>query len=1845
MENNKNNSLPIIWTTLSEVQLKKQNTHVVGCSHRILNNFIFSISLFLILLSNVAFSQCTVTGSADVCIGDIKVYQTSFSGSTYHWTVIGGSVMSFQNGKVTVIWGPAGTGTVSVQINDANQSVLATCSLGVFIHSLPQPNITTSFITECVLFEKDDHGNITPNIDPSACWKVCESSTVQYFTPLNTGSTYVWEVIGAISVTQTPAGNEISVQWDGTSNALVRVTETNQFGCSSTVEQCITVMRKPITTLETVPAFVIQPGGNKELTVCLYETITFNGFFNPGNSNSPVMNWFWNFGDGQVSTEQNPNHSYSRPGTYEVQLIVTNQCGCQAIANLVVYVTESIPPTIECATPVCQGDTATYFTYAQCDNYVWTVTNGTIISPTPLGSSIQVVWNNGVNGPGVVTLETPGCEGYCSIPTSIEIPILFAGYQINGPGDVCVNEQVKYSVPLVPATVYIWDVPGASLIIGQGTNEILVEWNNPGSSLIRVDYRNDFLGCEGFDLIPVTIKNTFSITAQPAEICDHGSVTFSTTPSAIFNWNIRNATTNALLQVFGAINGNLVISNWSHGPGTFKITAGGSATYCSAQSILFTVLESPPAPRLPSGDSHVCGGTPHVYKVSPSSPGYFIKWHITHGSPVTMEGNEVTVTWDNTGPYSLYVTQIDMLTGCESPPSPISHITKIGSVPPIVPVADPQCVNTIVTYSITNGAFLYADEIQWEIIPATAGSVIQTLNGGTQATVQWNADPAIDVELIVKTKTCGTIALSTTFVLDLVAVPEIEIQASPNPVCDGSEITFTVANLPAGSYTYNWTFPTGTASGSSPSIFVDRANGNTQDVSVVVTDANQCASTDNIKVYVNPNPGANIVKDGFNCPNYTLTALQTGSNYLIYWSTGATSPSINISSEGFYLLDVQDITTGCWSQDFVEIDCDVTPPIDICLTDPSISFTITPVSCNEISLSISNLPGAYSNYLWNFGDGTGGSSSISSHVYSLPGIYTVCLTGEQSGGGCASSCQTIDLSMFPDFDYGFECLQTPVAILSSNPVCTAYYALKVFDKSIYDSNGLPVSWTWSNGTTTLATGQHPASIPLCSGSQNITLTISNANSSCSKVLNIVVPDPPVPSFSVSTNPVCEDFTPVQFTYTGTDIANILSASWYFDDGAYSSLFPLIGPQTERVYDGAGFFYPTLSVTDLYGCSYTSTQTTQIEVHGNDLNATYNPNTTISFCPGGGQLIQLQQISPSNPNAYLWSNGATTSSIWVNQTGAYTVTMINSLTGCELKLLPPAQVAVHNMPFPVISGDLQYCEGETVDLIAFQGSGYNYLWTATKNGLPFTGFSNPTVGTFEMVSALPGTYIINLSLSSSSSPCTTSNAVTVVVNEIPDVPIISSSVNPACEGDLVELSVSNPGTNYVNWSNGASGPIIQVYNAGIYRATFTNESGCTSYADYIVNPEPDFSFIISGCFDYCTTDEITIPGDDFHAYQYWEWQVTSSGGLYTQGGSGSVGPLHLANLDPGFYSIQLYAINDFGCESLSDPIYLSIKSCQCEYFINEPELKFYCMFESASNLIYYHVTIVLPQDVIDHCNDQNTALVITSPDGTFTPTIGFPNNPMEGIFVPYTPGLENACFEFNLENPLIDFKNCNCLYIKCDKLPKPEDCRWPGECDMDVHLDQVICSRGGSPNHYEFDLSIFAYSDYTVWFSVPNGTLTGMPLTLTTGANQIHGHFIFNPPPYDFCIDINAYDSTTQKFCKEKVCYEDGLPDCIPNRMGSDYKNTAVMTDVVAKTSLKLAPNPAISNLSIFYGLSSNFGVLKVIDARGKVMFYQRLVQQTGLTEISTSAFIPGVYWVRIESDSGENAGTRLMIMK
>ncbi len=101
------------------------------------------------------------------------------------------------------------------------------------------------------------------------------------------------------------------------------------------------------------------------------------------DSSMYATSWWWDFGDGGTDTTQNPMHTYTTDGTFNICLITTNACGSDTVCTSVTI----------CVTPLSAafGFTSNQFSYAFTGNpsgvtsFAWTFGDGgtsTLASPT-----------------------------------------------------------------------------------------------------------------------------------------------------------------------------------------------------------------------------------------------------------------------------------------------------------------------------------------------------------------------------------------------------------------------------------------------------------------------------------------------------------------------------------------------------------------------------------------------------------------------------------------------------------------------------------------------------------------------------------------------------------------------------------------------------------------------------------------------------------------------------------------------------------------------------------------------------------------------------------------------------------------------------------------------------------------------------------------------------------------------------------------------------------------------------------------------------------------------------------------------------------------------------------------------------------------------------------------------------------------------------------------------------------------------------------------------------------------------------------------------------------------------
>lgn len=212
--------------------------------------------------------------------------------------------------------------------------------------------------------------------------------------------------------------------------------------------------------------------------------------------------------------------------------------------------------------------------------------------------------------------------------------------------------------------------------------------------------------------------------------------------------------------------------------------------------------------------------------------------------------------------------------------------------------------------------------------------------------------------------------------------------------------------------------------------------------------------------------------------------------------------------------------------------------------------------------------------------------------------------------------------------------------------------------------------------------------------------------------------------------------------------------------------------------------------------------------------TYLPNITLSgspnICPG-------ETITMSAPGyvSYLWSNGATTSSIEVGTAGTYNVIVFNN-QGCPGTSL---DIVVNVLPSPVVtttpSGTITICPGEVTNITASGAD--SYIWSTSA-----------TTQSIQAGSA--GTYRVQ---GINSQGCTAYSD--VVTLNIGGQSLTLGSNGPLCSGSVLVLTVNNiPGASHM-WSGplsyAATGHYVTRSNtnanhAGVYTLT-TRLPGCQS----------------------------------------------------------------------------------------------------------------------------------------------------------------------------------------------------------------------------------------------------------------------------------------------------------------------------------------------------------------------------------------------------------------------------------
>jgi gliding motility-associated-like protein len=1202
--------------------------------------------------------------------------------------------------------------------------------------------------------------------------------------------------------------------------------------------------------------------------------------------------YLWSTGETTASI------TVSDGGTYD--LTVTNSLDCERVASYTVFMEKFPDPIIKGPPGFCVGESVTLSTDAEYASIQWTT--------GAIGPTIEVN-QEGTYGVTVIT-QLGGCVGTQDIEV-VEFPEPTT--DITGKLDICPEETTTLSVSDTFST-YTWSTGGNSPEIDVGVPGIysvevtdqngckatdMVETTQlappqpvivgapifcPGDTAVLsteiayVTYewssgantRTADILTPGEIRVTVTDDNgcqedtTFSITQydqpQPqiigeTEFCAGDSVQLQVDQVfASYQWSTGAATDQIEVKTGGTFQLSVTDANGCRGEDDFELienllpqpTIDGPAAICDYETARLEVNEAFVTYQWEDGstssvfetnqaatysvtvtDAKGCAGTQSFDLQVNQAPEPEILGERTfcQDDTLRLEADQVyaEVEWSTgesspsiglllPGEYSLTVTDQN---GCLGDTS--ATIIQFSKPTPFIEGDNEICTGESVALRLDRSYQSYL----WD-------------NGANTSTIQ--ADQG------------KTYSVTITDVVGCEGVASFEVTENllPEPIISGpAEIcSYEVASLSVqeGFETYVW--QDGTTANSISA-------GQTGVYSIEVSDEKGCVGTDTFDFRINAAPIPQIQGDALLCRGDTAVLSTQNADYVDYaWSTGANTPTIDITAEGTYQLSVTD-DKGCEGVGSFETLIKELP-------EPTIDGVLE--FCENGSTQIRTVE-TFVSYEWSTGQ-TGQTVDITQ-----AGSYAVTVTDEDGCRGQQSasvsvnenprpqimgdrvfcSNESTDIRVMSDYAvYRWSTGERSVNIVADRP--GTYMVTVIDDKGCSGSTSAELTTLQApepeiEGDNIFCEGD-----TITFGVRQDFVSYNWSNGALTQAISVDIPD----NYHVTVTDVngCmgeTTFQPIQFSKPRPVIEGQTSfcedtETELNTERTYSSYLWSNGLTDRQIrVDQQGTY--TITVVDSRGCEGTS------EVFVTSLP---NPEPVISgdtqLCTGENTILD----AGAGFVTYFWEGGAREQTINVDQAGNYQVTVIDN-QGCSGE--GAVEVNIFARPDPVISGAEVFCPGDTLQISVGAFSAYD--WS--------TGDQTQSVGITQA-----GTYTVTVT---NTADCTEQTSVVIETFDRP--PLEVSGDRFFCENSATILNAT-PGYEAYEWSNNVTDPEILISEPGGYALEITDQNGCRNQAQVriqeIPTPEPN----IQGPAALCDNETAFISAvDGFATYEWSTGQRTST----------------------------------------------------------------------------------------------------------------------------------------------------------------------------------------------------------------------------------------------------------------------------------------------------------------------------------------------------------------------------------
>lgn len=1065
---------------------------------------------------------------------------------------------------------------------------------------------------------------------------ICEGQSVT-FNNLSGGgaNNYFWNY-GDGSGWVSSAGGSVNHTFTNSGDYVIQVVAaiTGGTGCRDTASINLHVLNSPIAN------FTFDNNNSCDSMTVLYTN----------TSSADAISWNWNFGNSNTSISSTPpSQFYSSPGTYNVQLTVSNANGCSNSRTKTVRVYQSPIPAFT-PTSVCVNTIATFTDNSTSSvgdpiiSWSWDFDDGT-------SSTLQNP-NHMFTSPGVynmiLSVNTAFCIGTDTVPVTVEaIPTaIFSADTTNGCADLLVNFTNNSSVNAVS---YLWDF-GDGSIPDTSTSPSHVFINPYG---VDTTYNVLLIAQTAFGCVDDTVQ-TITVYPNPnASFTDNAvldcapliiNFTNTSTGSTSQTWNFGDGspTTNSLSPSHTYQNTTQFINNHLV---ELVVLSNNGCSDTSRKNI--TVY---PEPQFGFGINPDSGCSPLIVSFPSVIGAVVYNWDFGDGATgvgptpshtfVNNLTNNLTytVTLTATSPFGCKDTTYGDVLVFPNPSAQYTVNDTNGCHPFLVSFTNNSTGGTIYHWNLGDGT--------------TFDTLISTFNhtyNNTSGMLQ-NLNTSLVAETDRGCKDTATQLI--TIYPDVTAIMQVDTFGC-------SPFTTTFTSLSTGAVNYYWDFGDGTPTSNSANPTHQFVNTGTTDqifnVQFVIESVYGCFDTIYQQILVYPTTTAlfntNVTAG---CQPLSVTFNNNSSNgTLFHWNFGngttfdTLAPNFNynyINTTGviqnYTAILISETNRGCL--DTITQNITVYPEV--------ISNFITDTSgCSPLTSNFINTSVGANTFIWNFGDGSPLETIPSpNHIYTnttpLDITFSASLIAESFYGCRDTLYQNITT------------YATPIASFIASPSTQTYPSTAV---SISNTSSFG-SWNylWNYGDTSTSTLPSPPNHIYPSwGNYTINVIVSGAicSDTASQTIEII-PPVPVASFEGPASG-CRPLR-VQF------INNSLYANqynWSFGNGDFSTQ-----TNPNYTYYNPGIYTVTLTATGDGGVD-TQTRTQIIEVY-------QIPNAFFTVAPSSvtipNQAVSIYNLS-SFAATYEWNLGDGTITTEENpqhyytQPGFFDISLIaTSINNCK-----------------------------------------------------------------------------------------------------------------------------------------------------------------------------------------------------------------------------------------------------------------------------------------------------------------------------------------------------------------------------------------------------------------------------------------------------------------------------------------------------------------------------------------------------------------------------------------------------